>query len=586
MPRTVALVGSEHEENLSLRYLAGALERAGYRPEIVVHDGEEASGRAVRDILALGPLAVGISVPFQHRAQRMLEVARDLRQHGYEGHVTIGGHFATFEFAAILQDHPSIDSVVRHEGEETLVELCDLLARGEAPGAIPGLVIRSKAARRAAEIRRLPLSGQTISVSPNDDIAVGPARPLPRLDSLAFPDRRGAPMEILGVPSSPMIGSRGCYADCSFCCIHAYAEAARGPRYRKRSVEQIVAEMKLERETRGVRLFVFHDDNFFLPYGPKNVERYERMSALLRREGLTDIGIVIKCRPDDVDPHLFRVLKDMGVIRAYVGIETATEEGIVSLHRRISNEDNHRALRVFKELDLYASFNMLIFDPEATLDGVSQNLDFMEEHADVPWNFCRAEVYAGTPLKATLESQGRLSGNYLAWNYEMREPRVEMLFRLATTAFFGRNFKSDGVAHLNMGLRFDAEVLRHFYPGAWDAELGARLLRLSRAVGEGSVARMREAVSFARGASLSDRRGAQAFLLDLTRRVAREDLSLLGEVKALRRELERRAGLARARGREFGEGMPAWAAETGRLGSSVGRGVSTEVLPAPAGDWA
>jgi len=599
MAHTVALVGSEHEENLSLRYLAGALEKAGYRAEIVVYDGDDDGGAAVTRILAMRPLVVGISVPFQHRAQRMLEVARDLRHKGYDGHVTIGGHFATFEFAAILKEHTGIDSVVRHEGEETLVELCDLLARAaaaggrspdaarsEIPGPIAGLVIRNKASLAAPHVRRLPLSGQPADSPAPEAFTVGPERPLPRLDDLPFPDRRGAPMDILGVPTSPMIGSRGCYADCSFCCIYAYAEAARGPRYRKRSVEQIVREMKLERERRGVKLFVFHDDNFFLPYGPKNVERYEEMAALLRAEGLTDIGIVIKCRPNDVDPHLFRVLKGMGVIRAYVGIETATDEGIVSLNRRITNDDNRNALRVFKELDLYASFNMLIFDPEATLDGVEQNLDFMEEHADVPWNFCRAEVYAGTPLKRTLESQGRLSGNYLAWNYEMREPRVEMLFRLATTAFFGRNFKSDGVSHLNMGLRFDAEVLRHFYPGAWDAELGARLLRMSRAVGEGSVKMMREAVAFARGASLSDKRGAQAFLLDLTRRVAREDLALLGEVKALRRELERRVGLAQGRGREFGEGMPAWAAETGRLGSSVGRELSTEVLPAPAGTWA
>ena len=257
-----------------------------------------------------------------------------------------------------------------------------------------------------------------------------------------------------------------------------------------RSVEQIVAEMKAEREQRGVRLFVFHDDNFFLPYAPKNVERYEKMAALLREEGLTDLGLVIKCRPNDVDPHLFRILQGMGMIRAYVGIETASDEGIVSLNRRITNDDNRRALRVFKELGLYSSFNMLVFDPEATLEGVEKNLDFMEEHADVPWNFCRAEVYAGTPLKSKLESEGRLSGNYLAWGYEMREPRVELLFRLATTAFFGRNFKSDGLANLNMGVRFDAEVLRHFYPSEWDEALGARLRAFSRPLGEWSTGKM------------------------------------------------------------------------------------------------
>ena len=193
--------------------------------------------------------------------------------------------------------------------------------------------------------------------------------------------------------------------------------------------------MKAEHERRGVRLFVFHDDNFFLPYLPKNLERYERLGALLRGEGLDDIALVLKCRPNDVDPELFALLQALGMIRAYVGIETNSDEGIVSLNRRITPEDNRRALAVFRALGIYCSFNVLLFDPEATLAGIEKNLDFMADHTDIPFNFCRAEVYAGTPLKGMLETQGRLRGDYLAWTYEMRDPRVELLFRIATTAF-------------------------------------------------------------------------------------------------------------------------------------------------------
>lgn len=566
----VVLVGSEHEENLSLRYLAAAVERAGFPAVIVAWDGGAPEDRAVEQAIAARPIVVGISVPFQHRAQEMLSLAQRLRAAGYRGHITTGGHFATFEHTAILRAHPSIDSVVRHEGEETLVELTRAVYEGGPLRAIPGLVIRGPSEKR------LPLIGMGQG---DAGVIVGPERPLPKLDHLPFPDRRGDAMEILGVRSAPIIGSRGCYADCSFCCIHAYAEAAKGPRYRMRSVANIVEEMKLEYDRRKVRLFVFHDDNFFLPFAPKNIQRYEEMGARLRELGMTDIGIVIKCRPNDVDPHLFRVLMDMGVIRAYVGIETSSDEGIVSLNRRITNDDNRRALRTFSELGLYSSFNMLIFDPEATLLGIEKNLDFMEEHTAIPWNFCRAEVYAGTPLKAKLEADGRLSGDYLAWTYEMREPRVELLFRMATTAFFGRNFKSDGLANLNMGIRFDAEVLKHFYRGAWDEALGQRLTTLSRAVGESSVRLMREALSFVRSVNLSARREVQTFTLDLTRRVTRADLELLAEVKSIRRELAKRAGLA---GQAHSHAALPWAFETARLSSSTGREASTEILPAPA----
>lgn len=38
MPQAVALVGAEYEENLSLRYLAAAVEQAGGRAELVAFD--------------------------------------------------------------------------------------------------------------------------------------------------------------------------------------------------------------------------------------------------------------------------------------------------------------------------------------------------------------------------------------------------------------------------------------------------------------------------------------------------------------------------------------------------------------------
>ncbi len=561
MAKTLAaLIGSEYEENLALRYLAAAIEQIGGSAEIIRHNEAEDADEVAAKVVALAPLTVGISVPFQHRAPELLRLASELRERGYLGHICVGGHFATFEYESILRDVPAIDSVVRHEGEQTFAELCARLRGGAPLEGIPGLVQRAESGVR-----------------------VGAPRPLPPLDTLPFPDRRGEPHDVLGVRAAPIIGSRGCYADCSFCCIFAYADAARGPRYRMRSPESIVREMKAERERRGVRLFVFHDDNFFLPHAPKNRERYRRFAGLLREEGLEDVGLVIKCRPNDVEPELFELLKSIGIIRAYVGIETNSDEGIVSLNRRITSDDNRRALDLLRRLDIYCSFNVLLFDPEATLEGIARNIDFMAQHAETPFNFCRAEVYAGTPLKAMLEKQGRLHGNYLAWNYEMREPRVELLFRMCTTAFAGRNFKPDGLASLNMGIRFDNEVMRRFYPAAWDVAWHRRLLAFSRAVGEDTVARLEEALSFVRRVDLADRQAICDFALALARGVAAADLARLGEIKLLRREMETRVRVTGAvPARPFGRGMPVWAAETARLASSVGLGASNEILPAPS----
>ncbi|MCC6927971.1 MAG: B12-binding domain-containing radical SAM protein [Gemmatimonadaceae bacterium] len=580
MPPTIALIGSEHEENLSLRYLAAAVAADGLRSEICPVNEPGDVERVVREVVALRPLLVGISVPFQMNAPHALALATRLREAGCTAHITVGGHFATFEYGHIMRDYPAIDSVVRHEGEETLRELCRRLQTGAPLAPLEGAVIRSTG----------DSTGDT-----SDGIVDGGKRRIPALDTLPFPDRRGPALQVMGINVAPILGSRGCYADCAFCCIYAYAENADGARYRRRSPENIVAEMKEEYDRRGVRLFVFHDDNFFVPSREQNLARYRRLKALIGEAGMTGIALVIKCRPNDVHRDLFELLKSMGLIRTYVGIETNSDEGIVSLNRRITSADNRRALQLFRELDIYHSFNVLIFDPEATMGGIARNLDFMAEFADVPFNFCRAEVYAGTPLKQILEHDARLVGDYFAWGYQMRDARVELLFRISVTAFASRNFKADGVANLNMGIRVDNEMVRHFHPDAWDTAWHERVRDFSRRVGEDSVAAMRTAYDFARTVALDDHAQVKAFTLALSRRVARADLAFLTECKALRREMERRVAAARGATHRVASGDVAnaleggrlpWAAETLRLGalrSSAGLDIATERLPMPLG---
>jgi radical SAM superfamily enzyme YgiQ (UPF0313 family) len=552
---TVVLVGAEYEENLALRYLAASVAQAGFTTEIVPFNAADHLDRVIDLTLKAKPIVVGISLPFQLRARELLSLAVDLRGRGFKGHVCVGGHFATFEYKNILRDFPAIDSVVRHEGEEPFSWICHRVRDGLPVTARLGVVVRGKTGAD-----------------------VGPAHKLPPLDELPFPDRRGTPRNVMSVPTAPLVASRGCYADCSFCCIYAYGENARGPRYRRRSPESVVSEMSELYHERGIRLFIFHDDNFFLPMVASNLARYRRFAELLRAERMTDIGLVIKCRPNDVDPELFRLLKSIGLIRAYVGIETNSDEGIVSLNRRISPEDNRRAMRILRELEIYNSFNVLIFDPEATLEGVKRNLGFLEDHADIPFNFCRAEVYAGTPLKRILESQGRLVGDYFAWDYEMRDPRVELLFRMMAVAFGRRNFDSDGVHNLNMGIRFDMETLRQFVPHVWKSDMHGEIVSLSVEIGKDSVGHMRRALEFCRMGDPYDSHRVQRFALGLARAVASSDLRFIMQMQTLRRRMETHLGPQTKQRR----GWPVWAAETRRLASSSGREVSSELLQAPA----
>jgi radical SAM superfamily enzyme YgiQ (UPF0313 family) len=144
--------------------------------------------------------------------------------------------------------------------------------------------------------------------------------------------------------------------------------------YRARSPENVADEMAELRRTRGVRMFVFHDDDFFTRDHARDLARLTALREALRRRGVTDIATVVKARPDDVDRQVFSVLQDIGLLRVYLGVETGSTEGLRTLGRGVDLTENHRALSFLRDRDLYTCFNMLLFDPESTVRSLRQSL--------------------------------------------------------------------------------------------------------------------------------------------------------------------------------------------------------------------
>lgn len=440
----VALVGPEIEENLSLRYLASALAVHGHTVDIVAFNHEPDFGPALDAILSAAPAVVGISLAFQWRAGDFLALAVALRQRGYQGHVTLGGHFATFASLELLGDFPEVDSIVRQEAEGTLVELVAAVDRGEPFDAIAGLALRG--ADGQARLTRHPA--------------------LPDLAQLPWPDRRGEPARCFGHGIAPLVSSRGCYANCSFCCIAAWHEQSLpGKRYRVRDPADVAEEMAALQRERGIEIFVFHDDNLFVPGHRKNKARLTALADALDTCGVQRFATVVKARPTDCDPEVFAILRDrLHCIRIYIGIESDADQGLSTLQRWSTAKMNRKAIELVRDLDLYTCFNLLIFDPDTTVESLETNLAFIRWAAEYPSNFGRVELYAGTPLLTRMLGEGRCRGDYMQWDYRLASPAVERIFDLAMQCFHARNFGDDALANRIMATRFDVEVCRHFHP--------------------------------------------------------------------------------------------------------------------------
>jgi hypothetical protein len=428
--------------------IAAAATAAGHRVEVLAFNDSGQTPDLANRISSSGPDVVGLAAQFQHRGTDFLRLATALRNSGFRGHITAGGHFATMGYAGVLAGRYGVDSVVLYDGEDTIVDLLAALAARRSLEEVAGLAFRNA-------------SGAVVRTAP---------RFLPQdLDALPIVQRYRPHTRHMRIPFVPVSGGRGCWASCSFCSIttvlrDARAHGAHSKLLRLRSPNDVAAEMAvLARAVGGSAIFCFHDENFLLPRPADSLARVEAIKRYLDDAGVERAAFVGKCRPDTLTPALARRLAELGVIRLYVGIENASQRGAGHLNRRVAVASMGQALDACTEAGITPCYNLLLFETETSLSDVAENIAFMRRYAETPVNFCRAEPYLGTPLHRKLAEAGQLSGSFLGWDYRLADDRAELLFRISSAAFRERNFASEGVANRYMGLNYSCGVLDWFY---------------------------------------------------------------------------------------------------------------------------
>jgi len=194
----VALIGAELEENLGLRYIASSLESKGHQVAIVPLNSEPDADEAIRQTLAFAPEIAGLSMIFTSRGREFCRFAAQLRQAGYGGHIIAGGPFASFNCERLVTDFAAFDSVALGEGEGIMCALAENLDSLER---VAGLCYRGRDAKAVTN----PATG-------NADV----------LDELPWP-KRTTFHSYFDKPIASILTSRGCWRECAFCSINAWA---------------------------------------------------------------------------------------------------------------------------------------------------------------------------------------------------------------------------------------------------------------------------------------------------------------------------------------------------------------------------
>ncbi|HEY5122823.1 MAG TPA: cobalamin-dependent protein, partial [Ignavibacteria bacterium] len=202
---SVVFVAFEEFDNLGMGYLASVLSKAGYDTRVI--DFRSMKEDILKILKRQNPLIVGFSVIFQYHIYEFVDLINYIRERGILCHFTAGGHYASLKYEELFELIPSLDSIVRFEGEYTLLDLITCIHAGTDWKNVLGIAYKN-----------------------NGKIIANPLRPLEKdLDKFPFPLRSPLTKYALDRKFATILAGRGCVNNCSFCHIREYYKQSSGP---------------------------------------------------------------------------------------------------------------------------------------------------------------------------------------------------------------------------------------------------------------------------------------------------------------------------------------------------------------------
>lgn len=186
------------------------------------------------ELAAMNPDVVGISSLFTPYYQEAMQVARIVKRRLNVPVIMGGSHVSAVPESALAD--PSVDFVIRGEGEKPFVEFLNYLLGRQSIENVPNLGYKN-----------------------NEGLCFNKIEDNYPVDILPFPDLSDlspARYELAGSPLTFILTSRGCPHTCSFCTVHS----TFGKKYRSRTVSNIIEEIGMRRRE-GYRVIDFEDDN-------------------------------------------------------------------------------------------------------------------------------------------------------------------------------------------------------------------------------------------------------------------------------------------------------------------------------------
>jgi len=319
-----------------------------------------------RAIRSYRPHVVGVHTKTL-TATRAFEIARSVR--GAGGFSVAGGPDSATRPETYLE--AGFDAVVPAEGEAALVEVARRIRDGVPAAHVPGVIVRH--------------GGRLVR---------GPSRPfLANLDDLPLPAWDLVDMEgylsrwekETGERRAAVLTSRGCPFDCSWC-----SKPTFGRTFRQQSPERVVEELiELQRRYR-VDYVRFCDDVF-------GVSRpwIEHLLDLMIEK---DLGLAFEClaRVDLLKPDLLGRMREAGLARVYVGVESGSQKMLDAMNRGTKLAQVERTAQALRDAGVRQFWFLMLGYPGETIDDIEETLRLFRRFSPEEYSVSIAVPVPGT----------------------------------------------------------------------------------------------------------------------------------------------------------------------------------------------
>jgi len=337
---------------LNLLYLSSYLEEHGYNPKMVDCCTEGAHEKIVKEE-SKNLDFVGISSMTGRQIKHGLELARIVRQNNENAHICWGGIHPTLLPQQTLEDQ-YVDSVVRGEGEATLLELIQSLENGKGLGDVKGLSykddgnLRHNPDRPFLDINELPL----------------PAWHLLDVETYAKKFQYLDADKVL-----PIHTSRGCPHRCGFC----YNTVFNRGKWRGKTPEKTIEEIQFIVDTYNADGVIIREDNFC-----SNKKRAIEVCNLIK-ENKFDIKWTSTMRANYFTHELLKPMVESGMSLVNVGAESGSPRMLKFIKKDISVEQTIASAEKSKKYDVLPMYSFVMGFPTETLDEIHMTIDLINK---------------------------------------------------------------------------------------------------------------------------------------------------------------------------------------------------------------